>query len=237
MIVSISLMSTRVHMVKKQVKQLFSGDVKPDKVIYCCNKDEFLLDKGIKKFPKIKNKKVEFRYVEPCAALKKYRILQELDPDEICVMLDDDVKCPKWALKLLLKYHKKFPNSALGFRGYIFPKPTWESTQRIRGWKNKGLEFVDALNGGWFQLVKPKFFHKDFFDIDKFEHLGVRRSDEIFVAYGLAKNGTDRQVVTHPKRTGFFGRTVMLGKNTIHDSKGLQLKEFHEIISKWRKFY
>lgn len=235
MIVAISLMKSRAKYIKKVIRELNSGFVVPEKIIFYINKNPYLLDKGFKKKPKVKG--AEFKYVPPMAALKKaYGAIKDYwGQDKKIILMDDDCHTRKWTLRLIDKYSKKYPDCAIGLRGYRFPTDSWDSTVRYRGWKMKKEEFVDTLNGGWFQLVKPEFFQKDFLDLEKYGHLGVTKSDEVFISYGLAKTKTKRIVIPHKERIGFFQRDIKLGKNTIHDWKRKQLKEFHNVITAWRK--
>jgi len=56
-VVTIGLIKARIQNAELIVKDLMSGSLKPDKIIFCVSKEPYLLDKGIKpnELPRINN--------------------------------------------------------------------------------------------------------------------------------------------------------------------------------------
>ncbi|MFX1258130.1 MAG: hypothetical protein ACFFAN_09740 [Promethearchaeota archaeon] len=221
------------------------GSLIPDKIVFYISKEPYLLDEGIKSLPKLKNDRVEFKYVENFGPFRRVQpIVQEYwdKPDTIIILIDDDKKIPKNAIKELVNYSNKNPNEAIGYRGYIM---NYEPNEMITDYLNRKLYFawrikkpvkVDVINGGWCQLVKPKFFHEDFLNWKNFLEFGVDRSDETFIAYLMAKNKTVRKVIPLKKEIkdySFYDLTLF-NSNLNREAKLKQLNTWLKVLRNYK---
>jgi len=202
-VISIGLIKARIDNAKKIVKDLKKSIIKPDRIIFYISKEPWLLDEGIETPPKINYPKVEFKYVKNIGPLRRVAPIVEeyIDkPNTKIILLDDDRKVPKKAIKILVDYSNEHPDYSVGYRGYMINKDytrevNYKKRKIIQAWEiNKPVK-VDVINGGWFNLVKPKFFHEGFIKWQDYLDFGVDRSDESFIAYSLAKKGTSRYVI------------------------------------------
>jgi len=205
-IVSITLMHKRLAHVEKIVNGFLNGKVVPDKIYFFVSSEPFFKDKGIQpeELPKIKSKIVEFKYVENYGPLRKWIPILKMywdEPDTKIICFDDDRYPQVDTLSTLVKYSNKFPNSAIGLAGpnlhFKYPANIKPNKTNL-GWSRRITEpiSVSYLSSGVGALTKPKFFSEDIFEWKKHDkYLGLRYTDEVFIAYNLAKNGIDRKVV------------------------------------------
>lgn len=212
-VTSTALIRSRVNNAITIVRDLMSGLKKPDKILFFISKEPHNIDKGIKphEIPKINNPKVEFRYVENIGSLRKIiPIIKEYWGKEgiRIILYDDDFRIPRDSLKNLIDYSQNINHRfrACGIAGNLYNKGRDRSRLNAiekkvgrsieLGWVLNKPKQVDLLSSGLGLLVKPKFFHKDILEWEKYqEEFKITTTDEHFINYMLAKQGTPRFVV------------------------------------------
>ena len=222
-VVTIGLIKARIPNAKLIVKDLMSGSLKPDKIIFCVSKEPHLRDKGIQpnELPKINNPKVEFKYVENFGPLRRIvNIVQEYyeKPETKIIIFDDDRKPGNDTIQKLVEYSNKHQNQALSIagnihnytdkkllenQGVIFQGLIWEKHEIkelgiVLGWVIRNPIEVDTLSPGVGMLVKPRFFGKDFLNwktVYKDMEMGIEYTDQAFISYSLKKNNIKKIVI------------------------------------------
>ena len=241
-VVSIGLIKARILNAELMVKDLMSGSLKPDKIIFCVSKEPYLLDKGIQpnELPKINNPKVEFKYVENFGPLRRISpIVEEYydRPDTKIIIFDDDRKPAIDTLQKLVAFSNKYPNIAVAAAGnvwggnkqeYINNGVIYEHRHKhingiVLGWAIKKHIEVHVANPGVGLLVKPKFFSKDFFKWKEYyddEYYGISMTDQTFINYSMAKNGIRRFVIP----LNYVSEYNSYGVGLVHINKCLDYK-------------
>lgn len=243
-IVSIGLIRARAENAHIIAEQLTGGTLVPDRIVFCVSREPFFLDKGFKKPPQIKHPCVEFRYVPNIGPLRRIiPILKEYwtKPSTRIVLIDDDKEVAKDAIENLIHYSDKYPNRAIGYRGYNLNRfrtkgVVYKHRTIYRSWQIKKPLKVDVLNGGWFNLVKPGFFHPDILEWEKYRKYGVEYSDEVFLAYNLARKGIHRFVIPHPHELHELPTcgASLADDNTNRLAKEKQARAWYEVVSSGR---
>jgi hypothetical protein len=241
LVVSITLIHKRLANVNAIVKGFLTGETKPDKIYFFVSEEEFFKDKGIKpeELPKINNKVVEFVYVENNGPIRKWIPILKMywdEPDTKIVCFDDD-RYPKVdTLSTLVKYSNMFPNSAIGLAGpnlHARYPSSIKANKTNLGWGRLVTEPINVsyLSSGIGALTKPKFFSEDIFEWKKHsKDLGLRLTDEVFIAYNLAKNGIERKVVPIKTRVNQITDDGRKGGSRF---KKRQLAKWHKIIGNY----
>jgi len=218
-VVSIGLIRARIPNALLIVKDLMSGSLKPDKIIFCVSKEPYSLDKGIEpnELPKINESKVEFKYVENFGPIRRIApIVEEYynKPETKIILFDDDRKPGRDTVQKLVEYSNKHPNVAVGATGIIYKgdRSKYKKLGVIYQ-HHHSKELIDGIVLGWVMrkpievsvivpctglLVKPKFFSEDFFkwmDCYDNEKLGISYTDQSFINFSLIKNKIKRIVI------------------------------------------
>lgn len=256
-ITSTALIKSRVNNAKKLVDSLMSGELVPDKIYFFISEEPHNLDDGIKphEVPIIDNPRVEFIYTENIGSLRKIVPIVKMywsRKHTKIILFDDDWIIPPDCVKNLNDYSLSNPFHACGFAGNIYAKDKKEVEKTAIekkygrtiefGWVNKKPKQVDILDSGLGLLIKPKFFHEDILEWEKYkEEFGVNYTDEHFVNYMLAKKGTPRIIVPIKKCPPELPITNKLSEtsgevfNIIGKFKQIQSRAWWEKMAEWRK--
>lgn len=217
-VVGIGVIKARVPNIPKIARDLISGTLKPDKIVFCISREPYLLDEGIKEgsIKKFKCPNCEFKVVKNNGPIRRIvPLVREYwdKPDTKIIIFDDDRKPGHDTVAKLVNYSNKHPNVAVGAAGNMMfgykEKQKWQSKGVIfdsRHHKKVGIVLgwgitqpieVDILNPGVGILVKPRFFNSDFINWEEVYHprLGINQTDQTFISYSLKKNGIKRMVI------------------------------------------
>jgi len=200
-IISLTILPSRLKNSQKCIQSLLSQDTKPD-AIYIWHPQNCRRDKTVVKEmpPYLQNPLIHNLKVEDMGPITK--ILPSLkkewnNKDTIIITADDDVIYPKNWVSGLVEASDKSPNSVFCYRGRNFrdkQNPLYAHTNLVGGHRVKKNTEVDIVTGTWGALYKPQFFKEEFFDVDlssKFFFV-----DDIWISGQLKKHGV-KAYVTH----------------------------------------
>jgi len=252
-VTSTALIKSRVNNAITIVRDLMSGTLIPDKIYFFISEEPHNLDEGIKphEVPVIDNPRVEFIYTENIGSLRKIVPILKMywdKPETKIILYDDDFGIPRDSLKNLIDYSTKHPSHACSIAGNFYnvgrdrSKLTEQEKRLGRsgefGWVLKQPQQVDLLSSGLGLLVKPKFFHSDILEWEKYnEEFGLNIADEEFINYCLAKQNTPRFMILINVCPPALPSTQTLGKQPatgLFTSK--QAKAWYKKIMEWRKW-
>ncbi len=92
-------------------------------------------------------------------ATKFIPTLQQEGPRTLVLVVDDDNVYPADLVETLLRWHQRFPDAALGYRGWeLTPTRDWRETETLYGTGLRAPRRVDVVTGTWGVLVQPRFF-------------------------------------------------------------------------------
>ncbi len=117
-----------------------------------------------------------------------------LGPDDPVVVVDDDHVYPRDLVAHLPRWHQRYPDAALGYRGWDVPASgRWRDT-RTNATGLRESRPVDVLTGTWGMLVQPRFFDASFADYSRADGASFF-VDDIWTSGHLARRGVERRVV------------------------------------------
>jgi hypothetical protein len=120
----------------------------------------------------------------------------EKRPDTLILFLDDDNIYPRDLVSNFLAWHRRFPDEALGYRGWSVPESLDTNKARVRFATTISSSIpVDVVTGTWGVLVQPQFFDQHITDYAGYppEAFFV---DDIWFNGHLARAGVPRRLVT-----------------------------------------
>lgn len=230
------------------------GSLKPDKIFFFISEEPHNIDEGIKpkEIPVINNPKVNFIYTKNIGSLRKIVPILKMYwcKEGIRIILyDDDFGIPLDSLKNLIDYSQNINHRfhACGMAGNLYNKGRDRSRLNAieknigrsieLGWLLKQPKQVDLLSSGLGLLVKPKFFHKDILEWEKYqEEFRVTTTDEHFVNYMLAKQCIPRFVVPVGSCPQALPHKKVLSEGLLASRyKHKQSQAWHEKIMEWNK--
>ncbi len=228
-IVSVGLIKARLSNAPKIARDLMSGSMKPNKVIFCISSEPYMLDDGIKRNEVKRWHGASFKIVKNTGPIRRIApVVKEFwnRPETKIITIDDDRRPSPDMVANLVNYSNKHPNKALSIAGNKLTgydnKPHWKNKGVIYdtrhhkdvgivlGWKIKQPITVDILNPGVGMLVKPKFFTPSFFNWEKTynKSIGIDRTDQTFISYSLQQNKIQRVVI----KSSYVGEYPSHGK-------------------------
>jgi hypothetical protein len=109
--------------------------------------------------------------------------------------VDDDVIYPPDLVATFRHWRRRFPDAALGYRGWSIPSSLrWEETRTLYATSTRAVRPVDVLTGCWGYLVEPRMF-----DGGVFDYLGWPASaffvDDVWISGHLARRRVPRLLV------------------------------------------
>jgi hypothetical protein len=195
-IVSMSILPSRLGSIQRVINGVLNQSLKPDKIILYLPKTFKRKNKendwtGLDKISGVSTRLVE----DVGPATKLWYALEEFWEEDVRIItLDDDMLVPTNWLENLINYSDEYPNHSLGYTGRILNGLKYNQSRKIHCTKiSKELE-VDLLLGVTGVLYKPKFFKKDVFkSFSPNEHMFY--TDDIWYMGNLAKNNIKRMLI------------------------------------------
>ena len=148
--------------------------------------------------------------------LKLLPVLEkETDPQTVIVTVDDDTVYPRHTIEKLLKYHDRFPEAALGFRGWRIPlSGNFLDRNVLYANQVKRPYRVDILSG-----VSGVLYLRKHFDVDFFCRAGLPPEsffvDDICISGYLKKAGVEKIILPFPMREPFSHYTFTSRSNPL----------------------
>lgn len=138
------------------------------------------------------SRKIIFQYVDNLRPANKIIPTAKNFPNDIIVTFDDDILYPNDRVKILMNYHKLFPNNPIAYRTrqveFKGDKPTsynsWKLSYHIKG--PSPLNFPTSVSGS---LYPPGIFPEEFFDTETYKQI-CYTNDDIWTYFHMLKNRT-----------------------------------------------
>ena len=136
-------------------------------------------------------------------------IIREKDPDTLIITIDDDITYPPNMIETFLKYHKRYPDSALGssglsLGGWLFQYSIKYNQKKNDYWFTMTIPSngrpVDILYGYSAVLYKRSFFpsyhtFKNELLYTLLKNTDLFRNDDVTLSFYLNREGIERRVV------------------------------------------
>ncbi|HEY5311677.1 MAG TPA: hypothetical protein VIK18_04135 [Pirellulales bacterium] len=116
-------------------------------------------------------------------------------PDTLIIAVDDDNIYPRDMVSTFLRWHRQYPDAALGYRGWELPPSLdWSETQTLYATSLPGCRRVDVVTGTWGILVQPRFFDPQLTDYTAYPR-DAFFVDDIWFNGHLARRDVPRMVI------------------------------------------
>jgi len=232
-ILSIALSSFRLHLIEKVMDGILKGSQIPDEIIVNFSEEPFFLDKGIHwgHLPELDI--VEYNPVENIGPMRAYiPVIERFQdmPDTTIIILDDDLGISKNTISDLVYYCEKL-DSAVSLAGYNVGRGKYFFREKFWSYLIKEPQKVHIPFAGWGTTFKIRHLHKSILDWQKYEDFGIRYDNEPYLAYMLAKQGTDRYVIPSEKIEMYVSEFNLHGDKQSQTVKEKQFKEFYRTIT------
>ena len=196
--ISITILPSRLHKTKECIKSLINQTTKADKILVYLPKTCTRTGDKTTNIPDfLKHEDIEIHMIDDLGSISKIYFALEMFKHEDCniITVDDDVKYPPNFVRRFLKFQKKYPDSALCYRGrqMDFNKIQYNKSKLFRGTEIQQEVLVDIVTGTWGALYKPSFFKEDFFKL--INERSMHMTDDIWIAGHLAKNNVKTYVI------------------------------------------
>lgn len=201
-IISLTSYPPRIDIVSQTIQSLLNQEPSADLVVLYLAESEFPNKKIPKELSDIakNNKSFQIRWTKDTRSYKKLiPALQEF-PEDIIIIVDDDVVYPQEWLARLLAAHKKYPRAAIGH--YIYRMNLDKHYRRWRKLQNRFWRrwffgrpsFKNFATGVGGVLYPPHSLHPDVFNEKLFKAIAPTNDDVWFWAMAVL-NGTKIAIV------------------------------------------
>lgn len=122
-------------------------------------------------------------------------VTSQTDDRTLVIAVDDDNVYPRDMVSTFLSWHERFPDAALGYRGWSLPASLrWQDTDTLYATSLPAAEQVDVVTGTWGIMVQPRFFDQGLLDYDAYPREAFF-VDDIWFNGHLARAGVERWVI------------------------------------------
>ncbi len=193
-IVSLTSFPERIYEIHYTLYSLLTQSFKPDEVVLWLAEEQFP-NKEQDLPPAVLNLQKNGLTIKWCNDLRSYKklipALHEF-PNDIIVIVDDDIYYPENWLEKLYKQHLKTPNCVIGHRchqitldknGYPKPYKQWKKNSTLT--KPSFRNFLTGCGG---VLYPPHSLYRDVTDVKKFKELAPYADDIWFWAMSVLNN-------------------------------------------------
>ncbi len=204
-VISLTSYPPRINMVPQTIRSLLIQKPAPDVVVLYLAESQFPGKKIPAELTKLakQNKSFQIRWTKDTRSYKKLIPALNDFPDDIIIVVDDDVIYPQEWFERLINAHKKYPNAVIG--NYVYridlnrPYKRWRKLQN-KLWRRCFFgrpSFKNNATGVGGVLYPPHSLHSDVFREDLFKALAPTNDDIWFWAMAVL-NGTKIAIVPNP---------------------------------------
>lgn len=200
-VVSLTSFPGRIDTLWISIESILRQTVKPDKIILWLAESQF---DGLESLPDslliLQKRGLTIRFCDDLLSHKKYFYTMQEYPDDLVVLLDDDMIYPIDTIKKLLYMHKKYPRDICVISGEVMSKNTLPSQWRNPYLKEK-FEHSNMLQAytGSGSLFPPHVLSPKVFDKEAIKQL-CPYADDLWLAY-MANCYTTKTTALYPWRT------------------------------------
>lgn len=193
-IVSLTTYPKRISTIWITIETLLRQSVKPDKIILWLARDEFSSIEELPEHLKIQMKRgLEIRFCDNLRSHKKYFYVMQEYPEDIVILVDDDMFYPYDTIKKLLKLHNKYPKDICCMTGQVMEKKGNKNKPSL--WRNpevreqlKHSDHVQIFTGSG-SLYPPYSLDNTAFDKEKIQKL-CPYADDLWLTMMAHRHGT-----------------------------------------------
>lgn len=193
-IISLTSFPQAIRYTIPTIKSILAGSVLPDKIVLYLTYSQFTDISIPEELLKLAKENPIFEIRNYDREIRSYRKLIPalLDfPDAVIVTIDDDTKYHRDMLRILLKYHSKYPEHILAHRArVIVPESHYKGWKKYRWYhflfKKQYLSFKTMQTGVGGVLYPPHSLCKEMMNPDLFTTLAPTTDDIWFWAMGVA---------------------------------------------------
>lgn len=233
-VVSLSTIPSRVHLLRPALASLLDQTRPPDQILlnlpHRCRRDGCEYPSPVGLPPQVTVRRCEHDWGPATKLLPTLEA--ETGPDTLLVAVDDDNIYPPDLVENLVRWSRELPQAALGYRGWRLSESLdWKLKVRRYGTALDHPLEVDVVTGTWGLAVRPHFFDAEVFDFSAYPEAAYF-VDDIWFNGHLARRGVPRFLV--PRRLpplptpasirGDLGRS----KNSDGHHNNLMIQAFRE---------
>ena len=194
LIVSLTSFPERMYEIHYTIYSLLNQTIKPDEVVLWLAKEQF--PGGETDIPQIvldlQKNGLTIKWCEDLRSYKKLIPALKEFPDDVIVIVDDDVYYPTDWLEKLYKQHLKTPNCIIGHRGHRVMVDDNGHPLSYRKWKRNTTHikpsYRNFMTGCGGVLYPPHSLYKDVDNIELFRKLAPYGDDIWFWAMTILNN-------------------------------------------------
>ncbi|MGJ8593506.1 MAG: glycosyltransferase family A protein [Aquaticitalea sp.] len=196
-IISFTTIPSRISEIERMIDSICNQTLKPESILLWIPKTYKRIQQEVVVPDFIKNSPIEIKLCDDVGPFTKlyYTLKQEWENKEcIIVTVDDDVYYPPEFLKNLIKYVRKYPDQAIGYRGRVLKdKLNYSTSKKYFGSPKRKPLKVDIITGTWGAAYRVKFFDDHIFN-DEIINSNFM-VDDIWITGNLAKNNVGRIIL------------------------------------------
>ena len=191
-IVSLTSFPARINYVWLTIESILRQKQKPDVIVIWLSKQDFISIESLPKSLLDQQKKgLQIRFVDDnLFPHKKYFYALQEFPEDIIIIIDDDMIYPPDLLQKIMKYHKEYPDviiasisRKIALNGSsILPYHYWNLTKDE---SDCSLIYLTIGAGG--VLIKKSFFSETLFDMENLKQLSLMTDDLWLKTHSLLK--------------------------------------------------
>lgn len=192
-IVSLTSFPKRIDTVWLTIETLLRQTVKPDAIILWLADSQF---DGIDSLPQellnLQSRGLTIRFCDDLQSHKKYYYVMQENPEDIVVLVDDDMFYPRDTISKLLAMHKKYPQDICTMTAQYIDMDFYSVPSRWRNPKlDEKIEHSEQLQvfTGSGSLYPPYSFDKHVFNKELILKL-CPYADDLWLTYMANRNGT-----------------------------------------------
>lgn len=195
-IVSLTSFPARINYVSSVLADMLRQTVQPDKIILYLSKEQFLKREADlpETLLKMKDYGVEIEWCDgDIKAYKKFLPALKEYPDDILIIVDDDLVYDPEMIEKLYNAHKKCPNCIIASRCHEIGVDDSGKLESYKVWKKECAYDEDQTKHHWFftggagTLFPPHVFGSEIFDVDTIQKL-CPWADDIWLNINAAMN-------------------------------------------------
>lgn len=236
-IVSLTSYPRRIGTVWITIETLMRQSIKPDEIILWLAKEQFKnLDELPQELREQQERGLTIRFCDDLRSHKKYYYVLQEYPEDIVILVDDDMFYPHDTIKKLYCLHRKRPNDICCITSQII-SPSFSSPPSL--WKNpdlnekiEGSERAQIFTGSG-SLFIPGALSEEVFDKELLMKF-CPYADDLWITFMAYRKGTK---ITSLKKWRAFPITIygtnegslwyINGQDGKNDEQWMKLKEFY----------
>ena len=192
-VVSMTSYPKRIDTVWLTIETLMRQTVKPDKIILWLADSQF---NGIESLPKelvrLQNRGLTIRFCDDLRSHKKYYYVMQEYPNDLIILVDDDMFYPYDTIKCLTRMHKKYPDDICTMTAqvmgdsYISKPSSWRNPYMNEVFEHS--ENIQIFTGSG-SLYVPNALDKQVFDVNNIREL-CPYADDLWLTFMAHRKGT-----------------------------------------------